>query len=87
MRNACPGSVRINEPVPEIKPCPYCGKEIEMWSDECTAVCPVCGAGITREVFEHCYDWCPSARICAGDLTYKRYMRTKKYMREQKREG
>jgi len=56
----CPGSGGIRTPIPSLKPCPKCGQEVEVWSDELKARCSNCGA----------IDWCKAAKECLGEEKY-----------------
>lgn len=44
----CPGPDRKKPLAPEIIECPNCGKELEIWTDESMAWCPVCSEKISR---------------------------------------
>ncbi len=55
----CPGSdVEIT-----VKPCPFCGEEVELFTGESKAKCTGCGKMVTREKAS-CIEWCPGARQC-----------------------
>ena len=45
----CPGLERALTIIPELFPCPCCGAEIEIWTDERKARCGRCGELISRE--------------------------------------
>lgn len=78
MNFKCPGSQKFSQPQPEIKNCPYCGAEIEIWTDEVKATCPKCKKTVTREQAVSCLDWCKYAKECLGEKKYKEYMQNKK---------
>jgi hypothetical protein len=66
----CPGSDSIRYPRPETVPCPHCGKEMEIWSDEEETACPDCGGAVFREMPAACWEWCAYARECIGPGKY-----------------
>lgn len=68
----CPGSGSIRNPVPENIPCPQCGREVEIWTDEKKGVCPGCKTTVLRERKMSCIDWCPYAKECVGPEVYER---------------
>lgn len=71
----CPGSEEVKRPKPEYIPCPKCGSEVEIWSDEVQAKCENCGTLACRERKPSCLDWCKYAKECVGE---EKYMRWKK---------
>jgi hypothetical protein len=73
----CPGAKRLRQPKPEIHKCPYCGSEVEIWSDEIRGVCPQCKKAVMRDGMVSCLDWCKYARECVGDDVYEDYMHNK----------
>ncbi len=75
MSKFCPGAIRFKEPVPDDIACPFCGNELEIWSDEPVARCHNCGNWVTRERGASCIDWCPMARECIGPEKYERLRR------------
>lgn len=74
----CPGSQKFSQPQPEIIKCPFCAKELEIWTDEAKAKCPSCKKTVTRKIDQSCLDWCKYARECVGDEVYNKYMKNKK---------
>lgn len=48
----CPGPERKKPDMPEERPCPDCGAEIEIWSRETKATCSACGGQFTRDQLE-----------------------------------
>jgi DNA-directed RNA polymerase subunit RPC12/RpoP len=68
----CPGAVNVREARPEEIACPQCGGEVEIWSDEVSARCPLCGDRVSREQGPSCIDWCSSAELCVGIEKYQR---------------
>jgi len=63
----CPGSFRSSQPTPSEKPCPHCGRPVEIWSDEEVVYCK-CGGPVFREAVPRCVEWCPAAEKCLGHL-------------------
>jgi len=43
---SCPGSEKKEIPKPEYIPCPQCGVEVEVWSDEPQGECDECGSPV-----------------------------------------
>jgi len=74
----CPGSHRFKKPHPETLDCPFCGEEVELWSDEAQAICPKCKKIVARQLGEYCLDWCKYAKECVGQEIYDRYKKNKK---------
>ena len=73
MVDACPGAVNIRMPRMEIKECPKCGEEIEIFSNEASAKCSECGHVIYNDLLS-CVQWCEYAKECVGEETYERLM-------------
>jgi predicted RNA-binding Zn-ribbon protein involved in translation (DUF1610 family) len=73
----CPGSQSFSQPHPEFIKCNFCGKEIEIWSDEVKTKCPACGKTVMRAGLQSCLGWCKYARECVGEDAYNKYMKTK----------
>jgi len=73
----CPGSQGFSQPQPEIINCPFCGAEMEIWTDEAKAKCPECKKSVTRKAGATCLDWCKYAKECVGDKAYEQYLKTK----------
>ena len=48
----CPRTDPTVKSAPELHPCPKCGEELEIWTDEKSATCPSCNAKVTREEIE-----------------------------------
>ena len=78
MSAKCPGSAGFSQPAPEIKICPVCGEEIEIWTDEITAACSKCKVTIIREDGATCLDWCKYAKQCVGEKLYNKYLENKR---------
>jgi predicted RNA-binding Zn-ribbon protein involved in translation (DUF1610 family) len=84
MVEQCPGAINIRMPRLEMKTCPKCGEEIEIFSNEASAKCLKCGFVIYNDLLS-CVQWCEYAKECVGEKTYERMMQQ---LSEQKeREG
>jgi len=77
MMYKCPGSQKFSQPQADNIKCPFCGKDVEIWSDEPKATCSSCGKDILREEGATCLDWCKYAKECVGDTVYSKYMQNK----------
>lgn len=82
----CPGAKGFHSPVPEFKPCPKCGVEIEVWSDEIKAVCPKCKYILWSDKAT-CLDWCKFAKECVGPDKLKKYLQEKAEKEKKEKEG
>jgi len=74
MFDKCPGAADIRTPTLQLKKCPKCGAEVEMFSTDMQVDCPGCGFTIYNDL-ESCIQWCSYARECVGDETYERLMK------------
>jgi len=76
----CPGSLGFKQPKPEEMHCPFCGGEMEIWTDEVKATCPSCNVTVVREggASSTCLDWCKYAKMCVGEALYNKYLDNKK---------
>lgn len=79
---SCPGAKRFKQPEPEIMNCPFCHKEVEIWTDEVKINCPHCKKTIVRKQGATCLDWCNYAKVCLGDREYKEYLKNKEIAEE-----
>lgn len=77
MIDKCPGAKRFRQPEPEIVRCPFCGEEVEIWTDEIRVTCPNCKNTVMRQEGPSCLDWCRYAKECVGERVYSRYMQNK----------
>ena len=77
MKIKCPGADSFIKPHPEFINCPYCRKEIEIWSDEAQIKCGSCGKIVKRTNLQSCLDWCKYATECIGGDKYKKYLKEK----------
>jgi hypothetical protein len=73
MPSGCPGAgaLRGSATITE-KICPECGHEIELFSNEPSAVCE-CGF-VAYNATQSCIRWCAYARECVGDVVYNKFM-------------
>jgi len=66
MSGQCPGQdgreLRVSMHV-----CPYCGAEVEMFSDETRVKCHSCGNYVCKDEVPSCIQWCAKARECLGE--------------------
>ena len=74
MFDKCPGASNIRTPTIELKACPRCGAEIEMFSSDMQIDCPECGFTVYNDL-ESCIQWCKYAKECVGEEVYERLMR------------
>jgi hypothetical protein len=65
----CPGSSGVLRPTIELLPCPKCGREVEIFTDETRAECE-CGGVVYRDL-NSCIEWCSFAEKCVGEEKYK----------------
>ena len=77
MISGCPGSQNLKQPRPEIFRCPFCGEELEIWTDETETKCTKCGRKVYRINGQCCIDWCKYARDCVGGERYDAYIKRK----------
>jgi predicted RNA-binding Zn-ribbon protein involved in translation (DUF1610 family) len=68
----CPGAVNLRL---EVKVCPVCGGEVEIFTDEYKTICPNCGSEIFRDLAS-CIDWCPYAKRCLAEREKKKVVLT-----------
>ncbi len=74
----CPGSKLLRQPAPEMFPCPGCGEEVEIWTDEVKGTCLHCGRAVLRDAGAmSCLDWCKYGKDCVGEVIYEKYMQSK----------
>ncbi len=73
MVEQCPGAVNIRMPRLEVKNCPKCNEEIEIFSNEASAKCSKCGFVIYNDLLS-CVQWCDYAKECVGEEVYERLM-------------
>lgn len=64
MEIKCPGAATVKRPELVMVPCPKCGLENEMFTDEAKTTCEGCGEAVFREKKPSCFDWCQHAAKC-----------------------
>jgi transcription initiation factor TFIIIB Brf1 subunit/transcription initiation factor TFIIB len=69
MFDKCPGALDIRTPTLTLKPCPECGEEIEIFSNDLRVVCSSCGCVIFNDMVS-CIKWCKYAKECVGEELY-----------------
>ncbi len=70
----CPGAANIKgTPTLDVKICPQCGEEIELFSTDVTQPCKCCGFVAYNNIMS-CIKWCQYARDCVGDEMYEKLM-------------
>ncbi len=74
MFEQCPGASNIRTPTIELKKCPQCGEEVEMFSTDMQMDCPKCGFTVYNNL-ESCIQWCKYAKECVGEEVYERLMK------------
>jgi len=74
MFEQCPGASNIRTPTIELKTCPQCSTEIEMFSSDMQMDCPKCGFTVYNDL-ESCIQWCKYAKECVGEEVYERLMK------------
>jgi NADH pyrophosphatase NudC (nudix superfamily) len=68
----CPGSAAVKRPELLLIPCPHCGEEVEIFSDEAKAECEGCGKTVFKEKEPSCFDWCRYAEKCLDAIEENR---------------
>ena len=65
-QKTCPGAAHIKgTPTLEIKKCPICGENVELFSTDQECVCPQCGFVVYNDLVS-CIRWCRYAEKCLG---------------------
>ena len=77
MMGGCHGMDKLKTPTLEIKLCPECGNEIEIFSIDTEAACDHCGFVVYNDI-KSCVQWCKHARLCIGDELYNKLMKAEK---------
>jgi transposase len=63
----CPGAANITgTPTLEIKECPECGENVEIFSTDKESACPRCGFVVFHDLVS-CLRWCRYAEKCLGE--------------------
>jgi len=65
MQQKCPGlsSQRLTS---TLVPCPKCGTEVEIFSDEPATKCSKCRTPVYKQAVPTCAAWCKAAAQCIG---------------------
>ena len=74
---------RDHTPTLEVKKCPNCGAEVEVFSTDTTVDCENCGYTVYNDAIS-CVQWCKYARSCVGDEEYERLMEVAKMQKERR---
>ncbi len=74
MFEQCPGASNIRTPTIELKTCPQCSTEIEMFSSDMQMDCPKCGFTVYNDL-ESCIKWCKYAKEFVGEEVYEMLMK------------
>ncbi len=73
MFKSCPGSSMFKNLSIEVQTCPYCGNEVEFFSDEMEVVCDNCGKKVKRILDKNlCINYCKYAKECLGEDMLKK---------------
>ena len=79
----CPGAANISgTPTLELKKCPDCGNEVELFSSDTQGKCEKCGFVVYNDI-QSCIKWCKSAKECVGDEMYEKLMQKNSQKREE----
>jgi len=73
MQSKCPGQDSRHLTI-SIHPCPQCGREVEMFSDEMRVKCPYCKGRVEKKTVPTCIQWCKEAKTCLGPDRWKKVM-------------
>jgi len=69
MFDKCPGIDEIRRPTIQIKKCPNCGANVELFSDDVKVPYDRCGFIVYNDI-ESCIQWCKLAKECVGEELY-----------------
>lgn len=84
--NGCPGAAGLTRtPSLDIKTCPECGEEIELFSNETHTRCTKCGF-LAYNDKQSCISWCQYAIQCVGEDVYNRFMAMQAQLQAMKEE-
>jgi hypothetical protein len=67
----CPCGQVGATPTIQIKRCPQCGGEVELFSTDMKMDCPSCGQTVFNNI-NSCADYCQYAEQCLGTAAYQR---------------
>ncbi|PKL52406.1 MAG: hypothetical protein CVV37_01535 [Nitrospira bacterium HGW-Nitrospira-1] len=71
MFDKCPGAANLQTPTIEIKKCPECGEEVEIFSTDFKVNCSKCGFIVFNDL-ESCIQQCKYAEKCVGEELYEK---------------
>jgi ribosomal protein S27AE len=71
LSDKCGGAANLRTPTLEIKQCPECSREVEVFSNETEGRCGKCGFTIFNNL-ESCIQWCKYAKECVGEELYNK---------------
>ncbi len=74
MLGGCHGTDKLKTPTLEIKICPQCGNEIEIFSIDTEMACDNCGYVVYNDI-QSCVQWCKYAKLCVGEELYNKLMK------------
>jgi NADH pyrophosphatase NudC (nudix superfamily) len=74
MLGGCHGADKLKTPTLEIKICPRCGEEIEIFSTDTEMACDNCGYVVYNDI-QSCIKWCKYAKICVGEELYNKVIK------------
>ncbi len=77
----CPGQSNRNLKA-ELRRCPNCSYQVEIFSDELRAICPGCGGLVYGEKIPSCIDWCRAAEECLGEDAYRELKKQEREIKE-----
>lgn len=70
----------------EVKTCPECGAEVEVFSTDVEVVCENCGFTVYNDATS-CVQWCQYARQCVGDDMFKKWLEISEMQKERQKEA
>lgn len=71
MLDHCPGAANVKTPTLAIRKCPQCGEDVEIFSNDVSVRCSVCGFVVYNDIAS-CVQWCRHAKECLGAELYDR---------------
>ena len=76
-----------HDPTPtlDVKICPKCGHEVEVFSTDTILECEECGTTIYNDAVS-CVQWCQYAKSCVGEAEYERLMEVARMQKEKQQE-
>ncbi len=80
----CPGQSKRNLKA-ELRLCPNCNYQVEIFSDELRARCPGCGTQVYKEETPSCIDWCKAAEQCLGQHAYRELKKGERETKESRK--